>query len=1006
LDITKAAAVTVVLTQLGNTPPVSVGVYVLRAAADGPLKRVMIDEEDQKATSFEDEPMYVRQLLLPIGRYVLIPCTEYAGIEREAILSVKSSEVGELSVQSIPDTWTCLTENGEWTKKTAGGCWTELAWLKNPQYQLTFKRGASVMISLSLQQPMSTSVGFYVVRNTHGTFKTVLEITPENLLFPPQFRQRAEVWRSVEGKDGDVFNIIPATFQAQCFGQFNLSIFSPGPELVTLEDVGRYTEKASYKAHWEANSAGGTFDHPSWRYNLQLHVSWPWRGNMQVGILLTQYPRPIEAPASDQASSSSEASTSSSFPQHTADTSSSWSQIVISSQPDLGTGDDAGIEPFGFYTYPLEDALVKRVSIDRSELLMNPVFGSSRRVAGLLNAKIAQPLIVDAEGQAHIVINPFTVSQYIQRATNYEVRVVIQSDVPSSYPGEFKPVMGPIVHPRPGFTHRGEWVAPLVSNVVSEVSSSHTSKITYKDPAMAAMAAKLSRAEIRKYQILEPNTLLTILLIQKSFGLGQIHVYKIGMSSTSNSSLKTSVERREEEVSILLNHSTLVHQSRVSRSHENLLKCMIIEPGFYSICAVPEVEESVGPVLLVVHYWKNLKDLNLDLATSAERAAKRLLVIQEIVDTERAYVRNLRILCEHFMPQLLAQSVKIGVDVEMVKKIFSNIPTLLNCNGAFYEQLCSVEPRNLMVGKIFLDFCTFFRMYAEYTNHFDENCRILQTLKQKSSFKNALEKLEMDPRVHNLNFNDFHITPVQRIMRYALLLEQLLRYTDETHADYQSLVQSVDRVKSVAFDINEKKRRAEAESQVVAIQNMIYFTKSTEHPIIAVPARLFLRAGRCSLIHVAREGEHSPPTPSKRKHAFKNGTSSGSSSSAALQAGIPSMELAYQADYVFLFNDLLVLTKEKKPGKKYTWKYQIPLTSDSDVSTQGEKLICLRTPITTSVTITFFLEVNSLRERELWVSELSVIIQVLVNAMHNKLASKVVSNWKVLDSKMQMLLPS
>ena len=39
--------------------------------------------------------------------------------------------------------------------------------------------------------------------------------------------------------------------------------------------------------------------------------------------------------------------------------------------------------------------------------------------------------------------------------------------------------------------------------------------------------------------------------------------------------------------------------------------------------------------------------------------------------------------------------------------------------------------------------------------------------------------------------DSFLIEPVQRIPRYCLLLSELLKYTDKSHADYENLVYSL-----------------------------------------------------------------------------------------------------------------------------------------------------------------------------------------------------------------------
>ena len=60
---------------------------------------------------------------------------------------------------------------------------------------------------------------------------------------------------------------------------------------------------------------------------------------------------------------------------------------------------------------------------------------------------------------------------------------------------------------------------------------------------------------------------------------------------------------------------------------------------------------------------------------------------------------------------------------------------------------------------------------------------------------------------HRLQLNDLLIKPVQRVMRYPLLLMELLNSTPESHPDKVPLTNAVLAVKEINVNINEYKRR-------------------------------------------------------------------------------------------------------------------------------------------------------------------------------------------------------
>jgi len=51
--------------------------------------------------------------------------------------------------------------------------------------------------------------------------------------------------------------------------------------------------------------------------------------------------------------------------------------------------------------------------------------------------------------------------------------------------------------------------------------------------------------------------------------------------------------------------------------------------------------------------------------------------------------------------------------------------------------------------------------------------------------------------------------PVQRLPRYVLLLEELLRKTPGTHPDFTNIKDAIDSVKTVSQQVNSKKAQSE-----------------------------------------------------------------------------------------------------------------------------------------------------------------------------------------------------
>lgn len=62
-------------------------------------------------------------------------------------------------------------------------------------------------------------------------------------------------------------------------------------------------------------------------------------------------------------------------------------------------------------------------------------------------------------------------------------------------------------------------------------------------------------------------------------------------------------------------------------------------------------------------------------------------------------------------------------------------------------------------------------------------------------------------KTNYINLGSFLIKPVQRVMRYPLLLMELLGATPESHHDRPQLTRALQAVKEINVNINEYKRR-------------------------------------------------------------------------------------------------------------------------------------------------------------------------------------------------------
>eukprot|EP00026_Physarum_polycephalum_P008753 Phypoly_transcript_08853.p1 GENE.Phypoly_transcript_08853~~Phypoly_transcript_08853.p1 ORF type:complete len:430 (+),score=68.13 Phypoly_transcript_08853:131-1420(+) len=260
----------------------------------------------------------------------------------------------------------------------------------------------------------------------------------------------------------------------------------------------------------------------------------------------------------------------------------------------------------------------------------------------------------------------------------------------------------------------------------------------------------------------------------------------------------------------------------------------------------------------------------------------RAKVAQELLATERAYVDKLNVIVEVFERPFKESNV---LTHDQMVHIFSNIDTIRNFNLVLLkdlERIVSNWSSHSILSGIFLQMADFLKVYTTFINNYTVSMETLASLNKSPAFCELLEKAESNPRCESLRLPALLIMPIQRIPRYILLLTEIQKHTPKNHPDLDQLTKSLAKVKEVADDINEAKRNAESLSRLYELTTKIDDLEDLES--LLIPTR-----------RLEMEGDLKE-RPGKSRHYF-------------------------------LFNDMIMSTKQK--GKRYKFRWQIPLKSIS-----------------------------------------------------------------------------
>ncbi len=241
-----------------------------------------------------------------------------------------------------------------------------------------------------------------------------------------------------------------------------------------------------------------------------------------------------------------------------------------------------------------------------------------------------------------------------------------------------------------------------------------------------------------------------------------------------------------------------------------------------------------------------------------KRLTRRRHIIKELVDTEHSFGQDMKVVDDIYK----GTSNVIIISAEDVKTLFGNSDQIVAFSTNFLDALKGAsksvyvlpkskrwrsnrvssatsysgntddqssingielsdddKDRKTFIGEAFgHHMAAMEKVYAEYLKNHDAANQKLQVLQKNPKVQIWLK--ECRAYAHDLtsawDLDSLLVKPVQRILKYPLLLEQLLEATPDNHPDYTALDIAVRESKGVSMRINEMKRRADIMEQVTS----------------------------------------------------------------------------------------------------------------------------------------------------------------------------------------------
>ncbi|KAL2789815.1 pleckstrin homology domain-containing family G member 3 [Daubentonia madagascariensis] len=193
-------------------------------------------------------------------------------------------------------------------------------------------------------------------------------------------------------------------------------------------------------------------------------------------------------------------------------------------------------------------------------------------------------------------------------------------------------------------------------------------------------------------------------------------------------------------------------------------------------------------------------------------------VVREIVETERMYVQDLRSIVEDYLLKIIDTPGLLKP--EQVSALFGNIENIYALNSQLLRDLDSCNSDPVAVASCFVERSQEFDIYTQYCNNYPNSVAALtecmRDKQQAKFFRDRQEVLQ-----HSLPLGSYLLKPVQRILKYHLLLQEIAKHFDEEEDGFEVVEDAIDTMTCVAWYINDMKRRHEHAVRLQEIQSLL-----------------------------------------------------------------------------------------------------------------------------------------------------------------------------------------
>ncbi|XP_076748250.1 ephexin-1 isoform X2 [Maylandia zebra] len=280
----------------------------------------------------------------------------------------------------------------------------------------------------------------------------------------------------------------------------------------------------------------------------------------------------------------------------------------------------------------------------------------------------------------------------------------------------------------------------------------------------------------------------------------------------------------------------------------------------------------------------------------------------ELVTSEASYYKSLEILETHFLRNPVLVNTLSQSDMHF---LFSNIEEVMKASERFLMDLEHRIEKSILIPDVcdivYYHAAKHFNVFITYViNQAYQEKNYRRILDGNQQFRDTMATLENYPCVKGLSFTSFLILPFQRITRLKLLVQNILKKAEENSEREANAIKAHHELEKIVKECNEGVRKMSRTEELISIEKTLEF-KSKSVPIIS-HSRWLLKKGDVQQMG----GPKSTRTMRSRK--------------------------LYQPVYLFLFNNLLLVTKRSGDKFQVIDSCTRAMLRTEDLEDQGQQL--------------------------------------------------------------------